>query len=189
MSDDERRKISSSTICAAQILRSVSRSFYLSIRMLPPDAARSDCAGLSSCACDGHDCGYCGVERGGARGENRRVLAGAIQGSSRAAERHDSFNSFAPLQKNDAERALIEELPDCLDWLEQHAVADRTIFERVWRKSIVVSRWMFSASPKPAQISALQNCGRTRGVHISRRRMRGRILDADLLSPSAEIFS
>ena len=108
-----------------KILRSVSRSFYLSIRILPRDLR--DPIGLAYLLARATDTIADTAELSAEiRGENLRVLADAIQGNSPAAAATRLRQSLAPLQKNAVERALIEELPACLDWLERTPVADRT---------------------------------------------------------------
>src|SRR6476646_3761647 len=106
-----------------QVLRSVSRSFYLSIRILPRDLR--DPIGLAYLLARATDTIADTAELSAeVRGENLRVLADAIQGNSPAAAKR-LRQSFAPLQRNDVERALIEELPAFLDWLEHTPIADR----------------------------------------------------------------
>ncbi len=53
-----------------------------------------------------------------------RELAALIQGDA-PAETVDSLRFFAGLQKNAAEKALIERLPDCLRWLDELSEEDR----------------------------------------------------------------
>jgi farnesyl-diphosphate farnesyltransferase len=106
------------------ILRSVSRSFYLSIRFLPEQLrgpialayllARStdsvaDTAGISNLV----------------RIETLKMLSNGIQGKASRDVVVDLIASFVPLQSNRAERQLLESLPDCLHWLEQTEQADR----------------------------------------------------------------
>ncbi len=106
------------------ILRSVSRSFYLSIRILPRDLR--DPVGLAYLLARATDTITDTAELSAAiRSENLRILADAIQGISPVEASKELRESFAPLQKNVAERVLIEELPACLDSLERLAEADR----------------------------------------------------------------
>ena len=53
------------------------------------------------------------------REESLRKLARAIQGNATEGDILDLRHSFAPLQKNEAERSLIESLPIVLEWLDQ----------------------------------------------------------------------
>ena len=60
------------------------------------------------------------------REESLQKLASAIQGDLSEKETSTLRDSFAPRQKNIAERALVEELPACLNWLAQMPANDRT---------------------------------------------------------------
>jgi farnesyl-diphosphate farnesyltransferase len=117
-----------------EILRSVSRSFYLSIRILPRDLR--DPIGLAYLLARATDTIADTAELSAdARGENLRLLADAIQGTFPAKAAATRLRqSFAPLQKNGAERALIEELPGCLDSLERMPDADRADIREVLLK-------------------------------------------------------
>ena len=116
-----------------EILRSVSRSFYLSIRILPRDLR--DPIGLAYLLARATDTIADTAELSAeVRGENLRLLADAIQGTSPAAAATRLRQSFAPLQKNAVERALIEELPACLDWLERMPDSDRADIREVLLK-------------------------------------------------------
>jgi len=118
------------------ILRSVSRSFYLSIRFLPGQLrepitlayllARStdsvaDTAEISNPV----------------RIETLKMLSNGIQGKASRDVVVNLVASFVPLQANKSERQLLESLPDCLDWLEQMEQADRNdirvVLERITR--------------------------------------------------------
>ena len=106
------------------ILASVSRSFYLSIRLLPkklrdPVSLGYLLARASDTIADTADVPI------DLRTEKLRVLARGIQGEALGNAIIDLSASLAPLQKNKAERALIESLQPCLDWLEQSDVLDR----------------------------------------------------------------
>jgi farnesyl-diphosphate farnesyltransferase len=107
------------------VLRSVSRSFYLSIRFLPAQLrepvalayllARStdsiaDTTGISNLV----------------RLETLKMVSDGIQGKASRDVVIDLIASFVPLQANRSERQLLESLPDCLDWLDQMDQADRT---------------------------------------------------------------
>ena len=116
-----------------EILRSVSRSFYLSIRILPQDLR--DPVGLAYLLARATDTIADTAELSAEmRDENLRLLAGAIQGISPAEAAQRLRESFAPLQKNAAERALIEELPACLDWLDRISDSDRADIREVLLK-------------------------------------------------------
>ena len=139
------------------ILRSVSRSFYLSIRILPsrlrePVALAYLLARATDTVAD--------TARipGIVRAETLQTLSNLIQGkapqdgidslaaaSSPVRVAHpsrlipvgsiaDLVSSFAPLQENAAERTLLESLPHCLEWLEQLKAADRDDVRAVLEK-------------------------------------------------------
>jgi farnesyl-diphosphate farnesyltransferase len=115
------------------ILRSVSRSFYLSLRVLPgPLRDPLSLAYLLARATDTiADTPEPPAElRAGAL----RNLAGAIQGDAPIEAATGIRNSFAPLQSNEAERALIDALPAALEWLELLDDRDRREVREVLKK-------------------------------------------------------
>ncbi len=106
------------------ILRSVSRSFYLSIRLLP--AQLRDPIALAYLLARATDTLADTTEvKATLRDESLRKLARAIQGELSEDEVSGLRKSFAPLQKSADERTLIEALPACLAWLEQLPEKDR----------------------------------------------------------------
>lgn len=110
------------------ILRAVSRSFYLSIRLLP--AKLRDPIALAYLLARATDTIADTVEIDAAtRAEQLVRLAALIQECSSAADA--SFDSFAERQKKVAERTLISELPHCLAWLNSMPEADRAEIRRV----------------------------------------------------------
>ncbi|HEY4257301.1 MAG TPA: squalene/phytoene synthase family protein [Candidatus Udaeobacter sp.] len=107
------------------ILRSVSRSFYLSIRFLPaqlrePIALAYLLARTTDTVAD-----TTGISRS-VRIETLNMLSDGIQGKASREVVVDLIASFVPLQENESERQLLESLPDCLAWLERIEQADRT---------------------------------------------------------------
>ena len=115
------------------ILRSVSRSFYLSVRLLParlrePVSLAYLLARATDTIADTADVPTA------IRVEKLETLSGAIQGQSSPDTIVDLVASFAPLQKNSDESALIESLPCCLEWLENLDPADRTDIRSVLEK-------------------------------------------------------
>lgn len=115
------------------ILRSVSRSFYLSLRLLPT-ALRDplSLAYLLARATDTiADTSEAPVKL---RAEALRDLAGAIAGTAPGEVVPALRNSFAALQTNEAERALIEALPAALEWLESTGNGDRREVRNVLKK-------------------------------------------------------
>jgi farnesyl-diphosphate farnesyltransferase len=115
------------------ILRSVSRSFYLSLRVLPgPLRDPLSLAYLLARATDTiADTPEPPAEL---RTEALRNLAGAIQGDASLEAAAGIRNSFAPLQSNEAERALIDTLPAALEWLELLDDRDRREVREVLKK-------------------------------------------------------
>ncbi len=131
------------------ILRSVSRSFYLSIRFLPaqlrePVALAYLLARTTDTVADTPRIS------GTLRVETLQTLSKAIQGKASQSVAVDLVASFAPLQQHAAERTLIESLPDCLEWLDHLETADRneirTLLEKKTRclRSGNAMAWHFS---------------------------------------------
>src|SRR3984893_7104389 len=106
------------------LLRSVSRSFYLSIRLLPSGLREPvGLAYLLARATDSvADTSEIAPE---IRKPTLETLASAIQGSALLPKISGLRASFAPLQTNPAERELIKSVPQCLEALELLQPADR----------------------------------------------------------------
>jgi farnesyl-diphosphate farnesyltransferase len=107
-----------------KILRSVSRSFYLSIRFLPallrePIALAYLLARTSDTIADTSQIPLT------VRTETLKLLSDAIQGAASRAVVADLAASFVSLQENSSERQLLEALPECLLWLNQMEHANR----------------------------------------------------------------
>ena len=99
--------------------------FYLSVRLLParlrePVSLAYLLARATDTIADTADI------PAAIRAEKLQTLSDAIQGQSSPDTIVDLVASFAPLQKNSDESALIESLPRCLEWLENLDPADRT---------------------------------------------------------------
>src|SRR4051812_43676102 len=106
------------------LLRGVSRSFYLSIRLLPaplrrPIAVAYLLARATDTVADTADL------PAPEREEKLRVLSAAIEGQADAARLAAMAASFAPLQRDADERELILALPKCLEWLDSLQADDR----------------------------------------------------------------
>ena len=160
------------------ILRSVSRSFYLSIRILPsrlrePVALAYLLARATDTVAD--------TARipGTVRAETLQTLSNMIQGkapqlginllaaaSSPVRVAHpsrstpvgsivDLVSSFAPLQENAAERTLLESLPHCLEWLEQLKATDRDDVRAVLEKITQGQTLDLQRFSNPAEVRAL----------------------------------
>jgi farnesyl-diphosphate farnesyltransferase len=115
------------------ILRSVSRSFYLSIRFLPqqlrePIALAYLLARTTDTVAD--------TTRvpGTVRMEALKMFSDGILGKASRKMVVNQVASFVPLQENVAERTLLDSLPDCLEWLEQIERADRDDIRAVLEK-------------------------------------------------------
>ena len=115
------------------ILRSVSRSFYLSIRFLPallrePIALAYLFARTTDTVADTTQIG------GTVRIETLKFLSDGIQGKAPREAIINQVAAFVPLQENAAERTLLDSLPDCLEWLERTGGADRDDVRAVLEK-------------------------------------------------------
>src|SRR2546430_1689969 len=115
------------------ILRSVSRSFYLSIRFLPvqlrePIALAYLLARTSDTVADTAQIS------GSVRMETLKLLSNGIQGTASRDVVAELIASFVLLQENASERQLLESLPDCLGCLEGMEHADRNDIRLVLEK-------------------------------------------------------
>lgn len=115
------------------VLRSVSRSFYLSLRILPGELRDALSLGyLLARATDTiADTPILPLDL---RRSALQDLVRAIQGDSPIEAAISIRSSFAPLQKNEAERTLLESLPDILEWLELLDERDRREVREVLRR-------------------------------------------------------
>jgi farnesyl-diphosphate farnesyltransferase len=107
------------------LLRSVSRSFYLSIRFLPrqlrePIALAYLLARTTDTVADTAQIST------SMRIEALKLLSDAIQGTASRDVVTDLTASFVSLQENTSERELLASLPDCLGWLDRVDLADRS---------------------------------------------------------------
>jgi farnesyl-diphosphate farnesyltransferase len=137
------------------ILRSVSRSFYLSIRFLPsllrePIALAYLLARTTDTVAD--------TTRipGTVRMEALKMLSDDIQGKGSREIVVNQVASFVPLQENAAERMLLDSLPDCLAWLEQTRGADRDDIRALLEKITHGQMLDLHRFDDPAQVRALQ---------------------------------
>ena len=116
-----------------EILRSVSRSFYLSIRFLPaqlrePIALAYLLARTTDTVADTAQIS------GSVRMETLKLLSNGIQGTASRDVVVELVASFVSLQENASERQLLESLPDCLACLEGMEHADRNDIRLVLEK-------------------------------------------------------
>jgi farnesyl-diphosphate farnesyltransferase len=145
----------STRVLQTTILRSVSRSFYLSIRFLPlqlrgPIALAYLLARTTDTVAD--------TTRipGTVRMQTLKMLSDGIQGKASRGIVIDHVASFVPLQESAAERKLLDSLPHCLAWLDQVDRADgddiRVVLEKITRGQMLdLHRF-----DNPAQVRALQ---------------------------------
>jgi farnesyl-diphosphate farnesyltransferase len=117
----------------ADLLRSVSRSFYLSIRFLPaqlrePIAVAYLLARTTDTVADTAQIS------GSVRMETLQLLSNGIQGTTSRGVVAELIASFVSLQKNASERRLLESLPDCIVCLEGMEHADRNDIRLVLEK-------------------------------------------------------
>jgi len=115
------------------LLRSVSRSFYLSIRFLPvqlrePIALAYLLARATDSVADTQGISV------PVRSETLKMLSNGIQGKASRDVVVDLIAAFVPLQEKTSERQLLESLPDCLGWLNQIEPADRNDIRGVLEK-------------------------------------------------------
>ncbi len=120
---DGRRRISATELLGP-VLRAVSRSFYISIRLLPKRLRQP--VGLAYLFARATDtvADTVGVAAP-ARAKMLATLRGIIGGEISQDVTVDLIASFAPRQKNQSERTLIESIPDCLALLNQLNADDR----------------------------------------------------------------
>jgi farnesyl-diphosphate farnesyltransferase len=116
-----------------EILRSVSRSFYLSIRFLPAQLRESIALAYLLARATDSVADTAGIS-GRVRIETLEMLSDAIQGKASRDVVIDLIASFVPLQVDKSERELLESWPDCLDWLDQVEQADRNDIRVVLEK-------------------------------------------------------
>src|SRR6266576_5214160 len=118
------RSSASTRALQTTILRSVARSFYLSIRFLPAQLREPIALAYLLARATDSVADTTGIS-GLVRIETLKMLSDGIQGKASRDVVIDLIASFIPLQVNKNEQRLLESLPDCLDWLDQIEHADR----------------------------------------------------------------
>jgi farnesyl-diphosphate farnesyltransferase len=119
-----RRDRISATELLGPILRAVSRSFYISIRLLPRKLRQP--VGLAYLFARATDTVADTAEVPAlVRAETLSTLRDIIGGEISRDATVDLIASFAPLQKSQPERTLIESIPDCLALLDRLNADDR----------------------------------------------------------------
>src|SRR5438128_3416390 len=138
------------------VLRSVSRSFYLSIRFLPAQLREPVALAylLARTTDTVADTVQISVTQ---RTETLQTLSNAIQGKASRKMIVDLSASFAPLQENAAERRLIESLQGYLEWLEHMEKSDRNDIRVVLDKITHGQMLDLQRFDDPAEIRALRS--------------------------------
>jgi farnesyl-diphosphate farnesyltransferase len=137
-----------------ELLRSVSRSFYLSVRLLPRRLREP--VGLAYLLARATDTLADSTEvPTSIRRETLAMLASAIQEGNRRDAILDLRRSFALLQKDEAERNLILLLSQCLDRLDQLDEPDRAEIRVVLSKISRAQSLDLERFADPAKIAAL----------------------------------
>ena len=170
-----------------EILRSVSRSFYLSIRFLPvqlrePIALAYLLARTTDTVADTAQ-----ISRS-VRMETLELLSNGIQGIASRDVVLELVASFVSLQENTSERQLLESIPDCLACLEGMAHADRNDIRLVLEKITRGQMLDLQRFDNPQEIRALSTCCRSRRIHLSRGWLCRRILDATLFPARSPVL-
>ena len=138
----------------AEILRSVSRSFYLSIRFLPaqlrePIALAYLLARTTDTVADTAQIST------SVRMETLKLLSNGIQGTASRGVVTELVASFVSLQENESERRLLESLPEYLACLEAMAHADRNDIRVVLEKIVRGQMLDLQRFDTPQEIHAL----------------------------------
>jgi farnesyl-diphosphate farnesyltransferase len=142
------------------VLRSVSRSFYLSLRILPrPLRDPLSLAYLLARATDTiADTPEPPAEL---RVEALRDLAAAIQGTGAGETAGRLRDSFSALQSDEAERGLIEQLPALLEWLDGLEAGDRaevrSVLDKITRGQMLDLERFGPSSPRRVRPTADTN--------------------------------
>jgi farnesyl-diphosphate farnesyltransferase len=93
---------------------------------------------------------------GAVRMETLKMLSDGIQGAASQEMVINHVASFVPLQKNAAERALLDSLPDCLEWLERTEGADRDDIRATLEKITQGQMLDLQRFDDPAQVRPLK---------------------------------
>jgi len=149
------RRPSSTQALGRTILRSVSRSFYLSIRFLPQQLREPIALGYLLARTTDTVADTTRIP-GAVRMEALKMLSDGIQGKASREVVINHVASFVPLQENAAERTLLDSLPDCLEWLEQTGGADRDDIRVVLGKITHGQMLELQRFDNPVQVRALQ---------------------------------
>jgi farnesyl-diphosphate farnesyltransferase len=138
------------------ILRSVSRSFYVSIRFLPAQLREPVALAYLFARTTDTVADTSRISRT-VRMEALEMLSSGIQSKASRDVVVDLVESFVPLQENVREQQLLSALPDCLEWLDLMETADRNdiriVLEKITRGQMLDLRRF----DNPEQLRALQS--------------------------------
>jgi farnesyl-diphosphate farnesyltransferase len=138
-----------------EVLRSVSRSFYLSIRFLP-EQLREPVALAYLLARTADTVADTAQILETVRMETLKMLSNGIQGKASTEVVVDLVTSFVTLQEDASERKLLESLPHCLAWLESMEKADRNDIRVVLEKITQGQMLDLQRFDNPREIRALR---------------------------------
>ncbi len=136
------------------ILRAVSRSFYLSVRLLPARLREPVALGYLLARSTDTVADTASVPQR-TRIETLRRLADIIQRKTPHVVADDLIAAFVPLQTNPAEKKLLESLPESLQWLDHMEPADRADIRAVLEKITGGQMLDLERFPDPSEIRAL----------------------------------
>ncbi|HEX4653977.1 MAG TPA: squalene/phytoene synthase family protein [Candidatus Udaeobacter sp.] len=136
------------------VLRSVSRSFYLSIRFLPARVREPVALAYLLARATDSVADTTGITNA-VRVETLKMLSHAIQGKASREVVVDLIASFVPLQNNPNEQQLLESVPDCLGWLDTIDHADRNYVRVVLEKITAGQKLDLERFDNPKEVRAL----------------------------------
>ncbi len=136
------------------LLRSVSRSFYLSIRFLPAQLGEPVALAYLLARATDSIADTTGISNL-VRIETLKMVSHGIEGKASRDVVVDLIASFVPLQANKSERELLESLPDCFDCLDQMEHADRDDVRMVLEKITSGQMLDLQRFDNPQEIRAL----------------------------------
>jgi farnesyl-diphosphate farnesyltransferase len=140
------------------LLRSVSRSFYLSIRFLPAQLRQPIALGYLLARTTDTVSDTAQISRT-VRTDTLKLLSDAIQGTVSRDVVTELIASFVSLQENASEQQLLESLADCLAWLQGMEHADRNDIRLVLEKITRGQMLDLQRFDNPQEIRALSTAG------------------------------
>ena len=137
-----------------EVLRLVSRSFYLSIRFLP-EQLREPVALAYLLARTTDTVADTAQIPGAVRMETLKMLSNGIQGKAARDVVVDLIASFVTRERDQSEQTLLESLPVCLEWLENMEKTDRNDIRVVLEKITQGQMLDLQRFDKPEEIRTL----------------------------------